>query len=165
MTELTHQRLLEVLRYNRKTGVFTWRISRSNIKQGDVAGTIKGGYCQISIDGKTYKAHRLAWFYVKGAFPQGALDHKDRCGTNNAFKNLRLATKSQNAANTDLRSTNSSGAKGVDLIEASGMWRARFSFNYKTYHVGCFATFEEAVSARHAAATATFKEFANEVAL
>ena len=52
---LTHERLLQTLSYDAETGVF---IRRST---GRRVGVGKSDYGTISIDGKTYKAHRLAW--------------------------------------------------------------------------------------------------------
>lgn len=61
-------RLREVLDYNPKTGIFIWKVVRHNGNNiGDIAGyTHSRGYVIISVDGNQYKAHRLAWFYVKG---------------------------------------------------------------------------------------------------
>jgi len=45
--EITHERLLELLSYDRDTGIWRWRANRRpRIKAGDVAGVIskKWGY-------------------------------------------------------------------------------------------------------------------------
>lgn len=65
---LTESRLKELLNYDISTGEFTW-IKKPNkrIVIGSVAGSVcRHGYIKIKIDGFDYKAHRLAWFYVKG---------------------------------------------------------------------------------------------------
>ena len=64
-------RLRSVLRYERKTGNFIWRVHRTCyggcVRTGDIAGTTvldkDGGYhINIGVDSKIYRAHRLAYF-------------------------------------------------------------------------------------------------------
>ncbi|WP_170996193.1 hypothetical protein [Escherichia coli] len=53
---------MEVLDYNKETGIFTWKKKLSaRGAVGKVAGTISYGYNAINIDGVRYFAHRLAW--------------------------------------------------------------------------------------------------------
>ena len=74
---LSHERLLEALEYRPDTGQFFWRIVGGPRSIGKLAGCIKDtGYREIGLDGKLYKAHRLAWFYVYGAWPSERLDHR-----------------------------------------------------------------------------------------
>jgi hypothetical protein len=41
-----------------------------------VAGSLtKEGYNVIKVDGRLYKSHRLAWFYVYGEFPVKCINH------------------------------------------------------------------------------------------
>ena len=49
-----------------------------------------------------YRAHRLAFLYMKGYIPK-LIDHKDRNGLNNKWNNLREANKSTNGADKSLR--------------------------------------------------------------
>ena len=64
---IDHSRLLELLDYDTITGVFTRKITLSHKnKIGDVAGNLNRGYIELSVEGKVYRAHRLAWFYVHG---------------------------------------------------------------------------------------------------
>src|SRR6266704_128840 len=100
---LTQQRLKELLSYDPLTGVFLWRVKRCNKMPGDVAGCNKNrNYTVVYVEGKSYRAHRLAWFYMTGEWPATFLDHRDMNKHNNAWENLRLATKSQNQANIGL---------------------------------------------------------------
>ncbi|EFE1615700.1 hypothetical protein CKI87_000297 [Escherichia coli] len=62
---------MEVLDYNKETGIFTWKKKLSaRGAVGKVAGTISYGYNAINIDGVRYFAHRLAWLYVYGEWPK-----------------------------------------------------------------------------------------------
>jgi len=59
---LTQGRLKELLSYNPDSGKFVWEINRRGpVKVGLIAGTLNSqGYIQIVVDGRNYKAHRLA---------------------------------------------------------------------------------------------------------
>lgn len=100
-SQLTHARLLELLHYDPETGVFTWKVNVSNrMRAGAVAGTFTAyGHIQIKVAPCLYRAHRLAWFYATGKWPNGALDHIDGIAANNRLANLRLTTHSLNAQN------------------------------------------------------------------
>lgn len=88
------------------------------------------------------------------------VDHKNRDTLNNRRANLRPCTRSQNCANQKLRSTNSSGFKGVNWKKDQKAWCARISVGYKRIHLGYFLTSEEAAKAYDAAAVKHFGEFA-----
>lgn len=100
MTNLTADRLHDVLSYDADTGVFTCRLSRGRIAAGAVAGSMHAhGYRVISIDGVGYKAHRLAWLYIYGAFPVGVIDHINGDRADNRIANLRDVDHQINAEN------------------------------------------------------------------
>ena len=56
-------------------GVLRWRVPTSRNRQpGDKAGTVSNdGYRAVKFKGRDYRAHRLAWFMVKGEWPSGDL--------------------------------------------------------------------------------------------
>ena len=158
---VSYARLCELLEYDSATGDFRWlkRINRS-IHVDDVAGTLEtGGYRRITIKGRTYGAHQLAWFYVTGKWRSGLIDHRDGDRSNNRWDNLRRATGSQNSANRRRHRNNKSGFKGVMQTE-SGRWRAGIHKNGRNQHLGIFATPQEAHAAYVAAARELFGEFA-----
>lgn len=125
--DLTAARLRQLLHYDQLTGVFTWLQRTSNrIKVGDVAGSIDSNrYRVIVIDGKHHGAHRLAWLYVNGVWPNGEIDHEDGCRDNNRWKNLRDGTKMFNLENQrgPHRDT-TSGYLGVSWNTQRDKWKA-----------------------------------------
>lgn len=145
---LTQARLKELLHYNRKTGIFTWRLTRGRTaKKGATAGWQDGSYWRVEVDHKTYRAHRLAWLYVHGVWPCGDLDHKDTNGLNNAISNLRCSpSPSFNAQNRRRpRPGSESGFIGVNLSRSK--WRAQISYGGRNRHLGLFDTPEQAHAA------------------
>ena len=99
--DLTQEYLKSILEYNPETGLFIWLKQVSNrIKSGSTAGTIRSdGYVKIIINRKIYFAHRLAWLYMTGKWPEDLVDHKDNIKHNNIWENLREANHSQNNKN------------------------------------------------------------------
>jgi len=144
---LTQERLKELLHYDQKTGVFTWRDARNGrVKIGSIAGTVqKKGYRQIEIDGKGHKESRLAWLYMTGEWPPEQVDHEDTNRANNAWSNLRLATNKTNAQNKrKAQSNNATGVLGVGQRPSRGGFRARITVDGKTINLGRFNTEEAA---------------------
>jgi len=145
---MKHSYLTSILTYSPETGEFQWAAPRPKVKVGQKAGYLKKnkGYIYIEIDGKSYSAHRLAWFYVTGNMPIDQIDHINRNKSDNRFENLREATRGQNRANS--KSTNKHGLKGVRLLpwmkNAGKCWQAEITHNKKVIYLGCFATKEEA---------------------
>lgn len=145
---LTIERLREALHYDPETGVFTWRYQkgRGRLKEGTIAGSIprgSKGYRLIGLDGKVYKAHRLAWFYVHGVWPKGQVDHEDTDKKNNPIGNLREATNSFNMQNRRTpRKDNKSGFLGVSPRGVK--WHAQIKVKGRVLHLGYFTTPEAA---------------------
>jgi len=149
--KLTHKRLKEILNYDSDTGIFIRKIkTATNTNIGDVAGHInnKDGYVRIKIDKKLYRAHRLAWFYVYGYFPENDIDHIDRDRSNNRIKNLREVSNSCNIRNTGQFKHNTSGVKGISWNKQHNKWQAQIMNNKKAINLGVFDNFNDAVKAR-----------------
>lgn len=128
---------------------------------GAVAGYVdKDGRIQIRIDNVLYGAHRLAWFYVYEEWPNPEADHRDLDPSNNRIANLRPATKSGNAANTGIRSTNTSGHKGVSFDSTRNKWAANVWKDSKRCFLGRFETKDEAAAAYAKSAIEMHGEFA-----
>jgi hypothetical protein len=149
MSALTIERLKELLKYDHKSGIFTWRQRRGGAATaGSMAGAVSGGRIQIRIDGFFYKAHRLAWLYVHGKWPNDEIDHKDGDVANNRIANLREATPAQNRQNMrKAQSNNKVNLLGVSLAgdqRRIKKWQAQISAGRRYYHLGYFITPEEA---------------------
>ena len=148
---LTQKRLRELFSYNSETGKFT-RIKAlcgPVAKIGMIAGTLgKRGYIDIGIDGKRYKAHRLAWLYVYGEFPSNKfqIDHIDGNKTNNTIEDLRVVTASQNLQNIKNAKSHNATSKvlGVSWFKRDKTWQVEISVNKKKLYLGRYSDLEEA---------------------
>lgn len=160
---LTQARLKELFSYDAETGVFRRLCApgkRSDLS-GEVAGSKYGqGYLHINVDGRKYKAHRLAWLYVYGLWPNGRLDHRNLQKDDNRIDNLREATCSQNEQNKPLRSNNTSGITGVYWNKCAQKWQAYIKFSGRVRYLGIFEALADAVTARRSAEKSLFGEFA-----
>lgn len=161
MSDLTHQRLLNLLSYDPETGIFTRLMSRRSDRVGLAAGSTDGkGHRQIKVDGRLYMGHRLAWLYMAGCWPQLDIDHINGDRSDNRWCNLRLATESQNGANSKLSRANTSGAKGVTRERKTGRWNAYVRVSRKAVYLGTFDTVKQASEAYREGAERAFGEFA-----
>ena len=153
--------LKSILDYDPATGIFTWRVKTSKkVVAGKQAGGINvAGYVVIGIDGKTYYAHRLAWFYMTGDWPS-QVDHEDNVKTNNRWSNLRIASHQQNVLNAKLSKNSTSGRKGVSWHKGAGRWSAYIILDGKKRHLGLFDSPDEAHKSYITAATAAQPDFA-----
>lgn len=142
-----------LLNYNPKTGVFTWKKARSNnVEAGSVAGSVRSdGYVRISIKNKPYLAHRIAWLYQFGVLPQGQIDHENGNRSDNRITNLRDCSNQTNQRNQRRAANNTSGVTGVSWHKKEQRWRARISTDGKQVHLGCFKEKSDAIAARKAA--------------
>lgn len=146
---LTQKELMGLLSYNPETGLFTRLASNnSRLKVGDIAGSIHvSGYVEIKINGRIYKAHRLAFLYMTGSWPLDMTDHIDGIRHNNKWLNLREANRSENNRNAKIRSDNKTGYKGVFFEKGARKWRSMCWANGKQQCLGLFNTAIEASNA------------------
>lgn len=151
--ELTQSRLKELLEFEPETGVFRWKVvaGRGSCRRnpGDVAGSVGlGGYVTIGFGGKSYYAHRLAFLWMTGAWPEHEIDHIDGDRGNNRWANLRDITRAENTHNLGHNSRpNSSGFVGVTWWGRDSMWRAQIKVDGVGRHLGYFPTPELAHAA------------------
>lgn len=142
---LTAELLREHIHYDPETGIFTWIKPRApGVKIGDVAGNrMVDGYWTICLFSNHQKAHRLAFLYETGAFPEHMVDHINGKKSDNRFSNLRLATNSQNKRNVSKRRDNTSGFKGV-VYTKYGRYVAQCASGGRMTYLGSFGTAEAA---------------------
>jgi|JI10StandDraft_1071094.scaffolds.fasta_scaffold424518_2 hypothetical protein len=156
---LSVTRLRELLVYDPLTGHFTWRERRGNAKQaGSIAGSVNSdGYVTIRVDRRPYLAHRLAWLYQTGEWPEGLIDHKNRVKTENWFLNLRVVDHSLNGQNrVTVNKNNTSGALGVRVYK--GRFFARIVIDRKQINLGGYSSLEMAAQAYRDAKHTIHKE-------
>jgi hypothetical protein len=161
--EITQADLREAVYYDPETGEFRWATAgwRGKRVVGEIAGWVNAdGYRVIAINGRSYYGHRLAFLYMKGEWPVGNVDHEDTDRSNNAWDNLRPASKSENGANRGANKNNSSGFKGVTWNRAIGKWQAQITLNRRHRVLGHFTDPETAHAAYLAAAQELHGEFA-----
>jgi len=154
--KITHERLLELLEYNPKSGIFRWKDSRNGrLDIGSIAGTTnRKGYRAICVDAVVYGAHRLAWFYTYKSWPNGQIDHINHDRADNRLGNLRDVSASENQKNQRNRpisKDNPSGVLGVYWRKGQNKWGARIKHLGREMHLGCFNSLEEATRVRKSA--------------
>jgi hypothetical protein len=144
--------------YNADTGVVTGLGSGR-----DVGRVSTNGYLLLAAkhDGKTVTllAHRVAWQLYYGLPPASNIDHVNRDKLDNKIVNLRLCTQTQNQGNYPMRSSNSSGYRGVYWSNHHKKWVAQIRLHGKTRRIGGYKTAEEASAAYMKEAATAFGEF------
>jgi hypothetical protein len=158
---LSQERLQELLKYDPDTGIFHWipkpRSFRRNYKAG---GRMLNGYITIGIDRKHYLAHRLAFLYMEGTFPNGFVDHIDTDRANNRWNNLRKASPSENNCNR-VRGELPLGVYEITRKNRPGIWYAtKIQKNGKQYS-SYFRKVEDAIKWRLRKEEELFGEFQN----
>lgn len=145
--EITKEYVLSILDYDQITGLFTWR--KWNKPAGSDMKTNCGKtYWRIGIMRNQCLAHRLAWLYVHGNWPDGEVDHIDGNGMNNAISNLRVVPPSVNMKNLRRSKRNMSGVTGISWDKGIRKWIAMISNGGKRIYLGCSSDFEEACDLR-----------------
>lgn len=151
------------LSYDPATGVFV-RVDPPHNNQrliGKRAGSLtSNGYWNIRLNGRLWRAHRLAWLFVHGAEPTDQIDHINGIRDDNRIANLRLATNTENGRNRVVSKNNKIGLKGVCRKSLGERFTATIWVNGKNRHLGYFHTAEAAAAAYDLAAAKYHGEFA-----
>ena len=149
--------LRQALEYDPATGTFRWKVQKNayggKTQVGEIAGhTAKNGYVLIGLNGRVYRAHRLAWYFTHGQWPEQVIDHIDGNRANNALANLREVTIAQNAQNIHRAHRDSAcGLLGVEKHTQCNRYGARISAGGRRRYLGLYKTAEEAHAAYLAA--------------
>lgn len=145
--------LFEYLRYNETKGEFTWiKRPNKNIHLHTRAGTKNSaGYRVISLFGKRYLEHRLAWFYVHGEMPKHEIDHINQIRDDNRISNLRQVTRSENQRNKT-RKDSRVDEVGIWWCRRRKRYIAEITLNGKKVYQKSFTDIDEAIQQRKAKA-------------
>lgn len=163
---LTADMLRQRFDYNPEMGTFVYLHDVGKLRAGNAAGWRDvRGYQKIQIDGREYKAHRLAWLYMTGSWPNKMIDHANGDTGDNRFANLREATSSQNSANSRTYATNTTGLRGVRYQRRDGRWYAILKADGRRMHLGSYASKEEAAEVYRLASAWYFGRFARTTAI
>ncbi len=131
-----------------------WHYHRSSNDRGGYAAT--WGSHNLSPRPHTMM-HRL----ILGATSGSQIDHVNHNGLDNRRCNLRLCTRSQNAANQRAWDRcKTSQFKGVSWHKSTRKWIAYGKAYQKMHHLGLFGTEREAAQAYNEFAVKTWGEFA-----
>ena len=115
------------------------------------------GYIKTTVHhGEKIFLHKL----ITNTDSQTVIDHKNRCKNDCRKNNLRIATRSQNSINQNLRKNNTSGCTGVMFDKSTQMWKARITINKKCLQLGSFINKQDAIRARLNAESKYLGEFA-----
>jgi len=130
------------LDYDPDTGIFRRRHNTSRLgRAGSVAGGLNAeGYRYIKIGPKCYKANRLAWLYVHGAWPTVLIDHINGRKDDDRIANLRPCTNAENCQNR-------SRAKGAYKTKKGPGYFSVVTVDGTRHYLGRFKTAELARAA------------------
>lgn len=147
--ELTQSLLKSLMAYDKDTGVFTWMVNRQgHAKAGSLAGTISTstGYLDLFIAGRRYGAHRVAWLYEHGKFPEGEIDHINGIRDDNRIENLRDVSTGVNRQNQ--RKAHKGSRTGVLGVRPNGRgFEASIQTDGKQITLGTYPTIAMAEAA------------------
>ncbi len=143
---LTADYLQDILHYDPETGILRWaKKTTRRVVVGAIAGSFTPeGYAQVRVFYKNYRAHRLIWFYMTGAWPAHEIDHINGHPGDNRWCNLREATRGQNSANRRMKRNYVLGYKGVWQHLTTQKYWATVRHNGKKTHSGPFDVPEDA---------------------
>ena len=165
---MTEQNLIAELKrtydYSPETGYFT-RIRKTSPKTniGDIAGdnskALFQTYIQISLNGKPYSAHRVAWLLMTGEWPKDQIDHINGNGLDNRLVNLRECNHAQNMRNRHPSPKSKSGYQGVYWRAAYNMWESMIWVGGEFVKLGMFECKHEAAKVYNNKVVELYDEF------
>lgn len=149
---LSIDELRKIVSYDPETGIFRWLQATAHcVDVGEIIDSIDDkGYVRFNILGVAYRAHRLAWAFMTGAWPVLWIDHWNTVRSDNRWTNLRQSTRSINMQNQrQPHSGNKTGFLGV-CRDRKG-YRAQITVDGKVRRIGTYRSVTEAHAAYLAA--------------
>jgi len=135
---------------NSPSGLIWKNPTSLKIKPGDQAGSLKShGYWVVRINKTDYYVHRLIYLLRTKTDPGNLeVDHASNNGIKDNNSVLRLATRSENAANTNKKTyKQKTQSKWKGVYKKRKKWAAQAWADGKKYHLGSFGTEKEAALA------------------
>jgi HNH endonuclease len=145
----SHEEIKNIFDYD-PAGHLVWKQYRTGCaKAGYRAGTrLPPGYIQIRLYKKSYRAHRLIWYWHTGNWPAVEIDHINRVKDDNRIENLREVDGFQQMQNRPVLKNNTSGYEGVYPSGKAGTrWKATIRYKGKFIHIGTYSNKEDAHAA------------------
>lgn len=167
----SQQTLRQLLHYDPNTGCLTWLPRSESMFSTDSRLTARkkadawngrnaGRRAFTASDGKGYlqgavakyhtTAHRVAFAWMHGMWPS-CIDHINGDKTDNRACNLRAVSRADNARNSAIPVSNTSGAIGVRLHGRTGRWEAHIGSGPSYQFIGSYGCKTAAAIARKAA--------------
>jgi hypothetical protein len=138
--------ILALFDYDPQSGVISSSTRRLDWQDTD-------GYRRVwlNIDGRrrAFMAHRLAWIYAYGNWPDGDIDHINGSRDDNRLSNLRCVDRRTNSQNQRkaTKQNKTSGMLGVCFDADRKCWSAWIKYGGKNHRIGRFQTVESASAA------------------
>jgi hypothetical protein len=122
-------------RYEPDTGKLFRLVRMGNYPAGSecCALTTNKKYRKVKYVGRDWLMHRLIWELHTGEPAPVNVDHRDLCGLNNKWNNLRAATTSTNQMNIEVHTRNLLGVKGIFPIRGGTLYRAEVCIDGKRH--------------------------------
>lgn len=152
---ISQSRLKDLMHYNAETGMFV-RVKKVNnrTKVGQIISKLnEDGYVVVIVDRVTCLAHRLAFLWMTGKYPDKKMqiDHINGIRNDNRWENLRQVSAQENQHNrhqADKFAGRTSTRLGVSFKKLGlKRWEANIRVNGKLIYLGRFATEDEAANA------------------
>lgn len=143
---LNQEELKSIFEYDANTGKF-YRIVNSRRRPNSKvnAGCIsRSGYVAIFVKKHSYYAHRLAWLYIYGEWPEDKIDHINGIRSDNRIANLRKSDARENCENRRTKNKTKASGLMIGVSKKKGNLKRPYSANIqikgKLIHLGYFET-------------------------
>tara|TARA_R110001606_G_scaffold368728_1_gene524619 strand:+ start:261 stop:749 length:489 start_codon:yes stop_codon:yes gene_type:complete len=138
--------------YNSIEGVIKWTQINGSGKKSEVAGSIGvKGYIKLTLSGRTYLAHRVAWAIHYNEQPPKIIDHINGNKSDNRIVNLRDGTNCVNQQNQTKPHSRNKTSNYIGVSKFKSRWRAKIYHDKSYYFLGYFED-EKAASNAYLAA-------------